>query len=147
MLHENIVVTLTTMYRVELQEKYIRDVNPYTKSWEMGDYPFWLWIAVHYKVRYLNDVTGVYRVLLNSASHSASKEKQIQFILSSYEIQLYFAEKYLPELYESLSNKSSYYKSLLLACRKEYVEAIKKFFSVRNKTTFDCIRFVKNLLW
>ena len=146
MLRENPVVTLTTMYRVDLYDKYIRDINPYTKSWKMGDYPFWLWIAAHFKVRYLSDVTGVYRVLLNSASHSDSKEVQIQFILSSYEIQLYFAERYLPEFSYDIENKKLFYDSLLLACRNKKIESIKLFLRVKNKSLFDCVRFIKYLI-
>ena len=88
---------------------------------------FWLWIAAHYKVQYLSDVTSVYRVLLNSASHSDSKELQIQFILSSYEIQLYFAERYLPECSYDIENKKLFYDSLLLACRNKKIESIKLF--------------------
>lgn len=147
MLYENPVVTLTTMYRVELYDKYIRDVNPYTKSWKMGDYPFWLWIAAHHKVSYLDDVTSVYRVLENSASHSEDRETNIRFLLSNVDIQLYFSQIYFPEICEFLSNKSIYYKSLLLACRKEYADAIKMFSKVRNKSVLDSIRFAKYILW
>jgi len=146
MLRENPVVTLTTMYRRNLYDKYIKDVNPYTKFWKMGDYPLWLWIAAHYKVKYLSDVTGVYRVLLNSASHSASREKHLQFILSSYEIKVYFAREYLPKCSKEIVNKKYYYESLLLAYKNYYIKSLKLFFRVKNKSLFDCARFIKHLI-
>ena len=146
MLHENPVVTLTTMYRVGLRDEYIRDVNPYTKSWKMGDYPFWLWIAAHYKVHYLNDVTGVYRVLLNSASHSDDKMIYISFILSSCDIQLFFAQKYSPDSIGKISNNRNYYNSLLLAGQKKYFQSAKVFIRVNNKRIVDYIRWFKYLL-
>ena len=146
MLQENPVVTLTTMYRVELHDKYIRDVNPYTKSWKMGDYPFWLWIAAHYKAHYLNDVTGVYRVLLNSASHSDNKMNYISFILSSCDIQLFFAQNYSPDSIGKISNKRNYYNSLLLAGQKKCFQSAKVFIRVNNKRAVDYIRWFKYLL-
>lgn len=146
MLYVNPVVSLTTIYKVQLYEQYIKEVDPYSKKWKMGDYPFWLWIAVHYKVCYLKDVTGVYRVLANSASHFSEREANIHFLISSSDIQFYFSKKYLPECLDDIENKKHYYESLLLAYNNEFIESIKLFSNVTSKSLFDCVRFIKYLI-
>jgi hypothetical protein len=65
-----------------------------SKKWPMGDYPAWLEISRHAKVGYLKDVTSTYRVLPQSASHSADPMKEFQFSKSAYEIASYFIDTY-----------------------------------------------------
>ena len=50
--------------------EYIDDIEPQKKNWLMGDYPMWLWINYHYKIKFIPEVTSVYRILEESASHS-----------------------------------------------------------------------------
>lgn len=146
MLFSNPVCTLTTIYKTSLFNQYLRDINPNSMNWKMGDYPFWLWIAAHYKVHYMNDVTSVYRVLLNSASHSDKKENILHFILSKCNIQLFFSQKYLPECSAYIENRKHFYESLLLAYNNKYIESIKLFLRVKDKSLFDCARFIKYLI-
>ncbi|WP_418696786.1 glycosyltransferase [Bacteroides sp.] len=89
----NHIVTLTTCYRTEFYSRYVNDVHPST-SWKMGDYPMWIYISLHSKVHFIEEVTGVYRVLENSASRSSCTQKNIDFCMSVYSISKYFAEKY-----------------------------------------------------
>ena len=93
LLVESVIFTLTTCFKRELYVRYLQEiqVNP---KWLMGDTPLWLFIAAQGPIKYLPDVTSVYRVLENSASHSNDMNKTIRFCLSSYDIRIYFAKKY-----------------------------------------------------
>lgn len=93
LLVESVIFTLTTCFKRELYVRYLQEiqVNP---KWLMGDTPLWLFIAAQGPIKYLPDVTSVYRVLENSASHSNDINKTIRFCLSSYDIRIYFAKKY-----------------------------------------------------
>lgn len=88
----NRIATLTACFRRDLCEAYYRNIE-ISPSWKMGDYPMWLYISSHSKVNFLNEVTGVYRVLENSASHSKDPRREVDFRLSACEISLFFAEK------------------------------------------------------
>lgn len=94
LLKANTIPTLSVMIRWDYVRKYYAEIAPYSDSWRMGDYPMWLWLAYHYKVCYIDKVTSVYRVLNESASHSKDVEKKLRFILSSIDIQEFFANRY-----------------------------------------------------
>lgn len=96
LLFSNNICTLTTLYRKGIAEEYCSKYQKISisHSWKMGDYPLWLYIAAHSKIEYLEDVTGVYRVLSNSASHFQDYEKSLSFLLSSYDIRFHFAKEY-----------------------------------------------------
>ena len=96
MLLNNLVCTLTTCFRKNLWEKYIYEFNDIKKqrNWKMGDYPLWLYFFACSKTKYLDDVTGVYRVLKTSLSHFDNYEKRKQFIISTYDICKFFAYYY-----------------------------------------------------
>ena len=90
----NTIPTLTVLYRVDYMFKYYDEIAPQSRTWLMGDYPMWLWFAYNYKVGFIDKVTSVYRVLNESASHSKDVEKKLGFILSSIDIQEFFANRY-----------------------------------------------------
>ena len=94
MLYCNRVCTLTTCFRRKMWQDYYKEINPISqqRGWLMGDYPLWLYIMANSKAKFLPDVTGVYRVLDNSASHFTSFNKKIKFIESTYDICLFFAQ-------------------------------------------------------
>lgn len=83
---KNTIPTLTVLLRMSLFSEYIRQVNPANKSWRMGDYPIWLYIAAKSKIKFIDEITGVYRVLPESASHSKSIEKTFSFRTNFYKI-------------------------------------------------------------
>lgn len=87
------IMTLTTCFRADVNSKYSYDI-PRDKNWQMGDLPLWLYIASQCDIKYLPDVTSVYRKLNNSASHFNSVDKSVNFCMSSYKIRKFFAEKY-----------------------------------------------------
>lgn len=93
LLFYNDIATLTVMYRSGIDKKYRKEVNP--QNWLMGDYPLWLFLSVYSKFKYIDEVTSVYRVLQESASHSVNNEKNLKFQNSVYDIRDFFAEKYI----------------------------------------------------
>ena len=72
------IITLCACYRKELLDDYETVVQP-KKDWLMSDYPKWLYIAQKSNILFDPAITGVYRQLTESASHSTDVEKQIRF--------------------------------------------------------------------
>ena len=87
------IITLCACYRKELLDDYETVVQP-KKDWLMSDYPKWLYIAQKSNIQFDPAITGVYRQLTESASHSNDVEKQIRFSLNAHSIRAYFARKY-----------------------------------------------------
>lgn len=109
----NCIPAVTTCTRREAITNYTNDVKPQQKNWLMGDYPMWLWIAYHYKIKFLPEVTSVYRVLEESASHFLNIEANERFILSTIDITKFYINKFklLPsDIYQHSLNE--YYYSL-----------------------------------
>lgn len=92
----NQIQTNTVVARSSLLREYAKEIAPIAieRKWRMGDTPKWLYIMAHSKVKYLPDVTGIYRILENSASHFTSFEKEIKFWESVYDCTSFFADKY-----------------------------------------------------
>lgn len=92
----NRVATLSTIVRSTLLEKYLQDIGtiPNERGWMMGDYPTWIFVMANSKAQLIPDITAVYRVLKNSASHYTSFKKNKDFLLSTYDICFFFAEKF-----------------------------------------------------
>lgn len=86
----NTIPTLSCLYRKDLYDKYVLQVAPMTKGWKMGDYPMWLWFSHESKIAFLPIVTGVYRVLKSSASHSSTLETHLAFNISGMQIKEFF---------------------------------------------------------
>ena len=81
------IAPLAWMYRTEfLQTKPYHYVD--------GTFPLALDIWAKSKVYFLDEVTAVYRILSESASHSKDSLKRYNFIKGVFKIQCDFAEKY-----------------------------------------------------
>lgn len=122
LLYVNVIPTLTVMFRKELQRRYEYEINPHEKQWKMGDYPMWLWMSKNSKLYFMNEITGVYRILDESASHSKSIDKYMEFYKSCKEIQYFFMDdSHQPEL---LNRIDEYYNSrmYLLCLEHGYAE-------------------------
>lgn len=84
--------TLTVLYR-----RAIYDLLPglwKDQDFLMQDYPQWIEFAATAKIKYLPDCTAIYRILPNSASHSRDVNKEINFILSSYNCACFYNKIY-----------------------------------------------------
>ena len=90
----NSIPTLTTCFKKTLFNDYLSEIDPYSKNWNMGDYPLFLWFSLHSKIEFINDATGVYRMLQLSLSHSNSYEKEKKFKDSAENIIRYFLNVY-----------------------------------------------------
>jgi hypothetical protein len=93
LMNSNKIMTLTSCFRSDLFKKYRAEIIA-DKNWKMGDYPLWLYISKNSKVHFLNEITGIYRVLSSSASHTSDLKKMTAFMLSVYDIRCFFANRY-----------------------------------------------------
>lgn len=129
LLKANTVPTLTVLYRIDCMLQYYKDINPHSKQWLMGDYPMWLWFAYNYKAGYIDEVTSVYRVLNESASHSKDVEKKLRFILSCIDIQEFYANRYNESVgvdYSTLRIQAKTYNYALYGKWKLFIESWKE---------------------
>jgi len=94
LLMNNVIPTLTTVFRKNLYFQYAIEIKPEEKQWLLGDYPLWLWIAKNNKLFYMDFVVGVYRILPESASHSVNPEKNEKFIRSVINVKEFFVKHY-----------------------------------------------------
>lgn len=102
----NCIPTLTVCMRTDAMMEYLHDVKPQKRDWLMGDYPMWLWIGYYYKIKFFPDITSVYRVLEESASHTRDIDKHEKFILSTIDITTFYINKL------NLSPTSLYHQAL-----------------------------------
>ena len=91
--NEDRIITLTTCFRKELLNNFHRDITC-CSQWLMGDLPWWLYFSFYSKIKWLPEITGVYRFLENSASHSTDINKKIKFSLSAFECRKFFDERF-----------------------------------------------------
>ena len=89
----NSIPSLSTCYRKDIYSNYLKDIHPEKIKWVMGDYPTWLYFALHSNVKFINEIQGVYRILEDSASHSKNVYKQLSFNESTYKIRMFYLSK------------------------------------------------------
>lgn len=116
LLARNCIPTLTTCIRTNITMEYTNDVKPEQHNWLMGDYPMWLWIAYHYKIKFFPEATTVYRHQAESASHSRDLQKQEKFALSVIDITTFYIKKFniVPqkEYWETINSTYFHYYDL-----------------------------------
>ncbi|WP_286031714.1 glycosyltransferase [Phocaeicola coprophilus] len=139
LLRRNVIPTLSVIFRTSLYNQYISEIKPENKDWKMGDYPLWLWLSYNSKLYFMNEITGVYRVLPQSASHELSRIKVLPFRINSIKISLYFARLYSVP-YEDI-------EAQLLWSQFEYacLSKDKKLILELNQQIKDCYRRSKNI--
>ena len=86
----NKIPTLTSMFRRDLLGEYMNEIRPEIHNWKMGDYPIWLYMSLKSKIYFMNEVTGIYRVLNESVSHSSDMNKIEAFTKSYFDIKVFF---------------------------------------------------------
>ena len=93
LLPENVISTLTTLFRndKEIMEEYFHLLN--TKDWTIGDYLLWFLFNKKYKIHFLKDYTTVYRITPNTASRPNDIVKKYLYTKSIYEIRKYNIDK------------------------------------------------------
>lgn len=129
----NTVPTLTAVYRKSIEARYLRDVKPFGRNWRMGDYPRWIYHSHEGKVKFLPFVTGVYRVLASSASHSSNINTLIDFSKSSIDIRSFFESFFAYPQYTYVDKFALERRMLYLyALHHKYVEYFKLLFDNRK---------------
>lgn len=92
--HIGLIPPVTMCFSRKAVNDYLAEIDPLTKTWIAEDYPFYLWLAKNRKIHFIDEFTAAYRVLPESISHSTNRIKQIKFLESVTEIQIYYCIKY-----------------------------------------------------
>ncbi len=111
---KNFISTLTVVIRTPLLNEIIQHIPDYIYKKLVIDYFFWLEVSTKTKIKYLDDVTAVYRISNNTMSRPNSQTGQIKWMKKIYGIQKYFYNKY--ECSNALKKqiKLTYYRNLLI---------------------------------
>lgn len=123
--------TLTVLYRRDLYDslpKYYQE-----KKFKMGDLPLWIEFASISKIKYIPDITAMYRVLENSASHSSNIEKAIDFRKSSLEVKLFYIKKFELSELKNQALKSFYSGVVKLSYEKKNKEYAEKYYNILKR--------------
>ena len=144
LLFEHGIPTLTALYRKEALEGYGAFING--KKWLLGDKPLWLFISLKYKLHFENRVTGVYRILNNSAMCRNSYEERSRFYDSSYDVSLYYAEKFCPELLPILHKSRDITQMKVAYSYSEYDKVIYFYKKIRHPGIKMTIKYLLSLL-
>lgn len=111
------VSTLTSMFRMA---SYKKCPNLYEgQNFLMGDLPLWIELASVGKVKYMDEKTGVYRVLESSSAHSSDCFKTFRFIQNAYDIRRYYANNFNLEVSELENNRACSYLKIAYMCNDE----------------------------
>lgn len=95
MAFSNPVDNCCALARRDLIERYYAEVRPdLHPEWLTDDQPMWLWFSLHSRIGFVDAVTAVHRVLVDSVSHSAQYRKRIGFMDSIYDIGIWFDGRY-----------------------------------------------------
>jgi glycosyltransferase involved in cell wall biosynthesis len=129
------VRTLTVCYRKEILDEIIQDfLQNESRNLIAGDSLLNI-VSAHFgKVKYLEDRTGVYRRISNSASNSSDAKKIFELKKNQIDLRIFLIRK-LNLDFENFSNFfSQQYDSLLQFCNsnKLYLEFIKTYKSMKN---------------
>ena len=98
-------------------------------------------------LHFIDKVTGIYRILQESSSHSNNIRKRILFKISECNIRLFFANKYLSTQSDYLRNRCIYWNSILLAIDMSKFKSILLLLKVKYISLKDILRFIKYLLF
>jgi glycosyltransferase involved in cell wall biosynthesis len=92
----NKISFLTLLARAEILKKCVKTVLIHAKerNWRMLDYPLGIFIGINYNIGFLNEVTVVYRLLPESASHSSDKRKAYLFDKYGLDVKEYYFKIY-----------------------------------------------------
>ena len=148
LLKHNRIRTLTTMFSKSLFEDYFHENGNEANKWLLGDWPLWIYLSTKGDIYYINNITSVYRILDESASHSKDGIKNINFYFSIYEMIIHMGNKYS---FHNIDNKyfSNVYLKLLIKERinKELLkyrkkEDIFKKASIKYKVLYFISRYI-----
>jgi glycosyltransferase involved in cell wall biosynthesis len=116
----NTITTLTVMVDSWILKSAISSVSSYAvkSKWTMLDYAVWLEIALDHKIGYLYDVTGVYRVLPESASRSSFRLKSYRIEKCVVDVKEFFYREYLKRKQDIQNNFKKDFKIKIYHLKK-----------------------------
>ncbi len=121
---QGIVPTATTLFLTDDFYEAQKNIPP--GKFLMGDVPLWIQLMHKGKVKVLEDITTVYRILNESASHSKNKSKKLRFNKSALEARAYFSKLYgYDDIYNSLKKRIIKIDCELALHEKRYLDYIK----------------------
>lgn len=137
-LEANTVPTLTYVCRTDLVLQYYKEINPLQYNWKIGDYPRWLYLSYISRIKCIEEVTGVYRILKNSASHFSKKEQYISMIQSSISISVFFIKyfKYPIDINKYVDKRNIRLATSLAILYDDRQGAIDVLRAINSKTIF-----------
>lgn len=94
LMKENTIHTPTVMYRIVMNEQYMKEIHPEDKGWKMGDYPKWLYFAHCGKIHFFDYELAVYRYMQESSSHSQDEAKSENFVHRTMDVRRFYATLY-----------------------------------------------------
>ncbi|MDD2476108.1 MAG: glycosyltransferase [Dysgonamonadaceae bacterium] len=113
LLTENTISALTVCLRTSLLKQYLQEVKPQEHpTWTAEDFPTWLWVIQHSKIKYLSDITSVYRVRLGTISHVKDDVERLQFSEGIYDIVDYYLSNY-SKVKSEKKIRSRYYSNMI----------------------------------
>ena len=139
---DNRIRTLTTMFPKCFFVDFFNENKEEVDKWLLCDWPLWIYLSTKGEVYYIDNVTSVYRILLESASHFTSKEKEIKFTNSLYSMLFYMDSKYSNRNGNRHIISNKYIKSVVLGkCNVFYgydkdASFIFRFIFLLNKFSF-----------
>lgn len=150
LINGNRIPTLTTVYRKDILFNYQNEINPLGKGWLMGDLPKWLYIFYNSKIKFIDEVTAVYRVLEESASHSSDINKQLKFVNSAYDIRYFYINKFNLDYdlttYHSRAILREYAKSLFQKYNSKVAKEFRDYYktAIYKSKKFDLYSFLSH---
>lgn len=88
------VPTLSVCYRKSLFLDYLNNIKN-DPSWPLGDVPLWIYFFHNSNIYFIKEISGVYRLLTESASHSNDFYKLTNFVYGAFKCRQFYAEKYV----------------------------------------------------
>lgn len=134
LLMHNVIPTLTVVSRREILINYEQEMGLLKKNWKAADYPMWLYTALKSKIHFIDQITGVYRVIEGSASNQNDFTKQVNFIESIFSMKLFFIEysksgiskeRVIDAMYENIGTRALLLKKRKLA--NKYLNRINRY--------------------
>lgn len=87
------IPTLSACFRLSIYKDYQKSIKD-DPQWPLGDVPLWLYFLRYHDVHFIDEATGVYRVLSESASHSKNRKIKLNFVLGAYNCRYFYANRY-----------------------------------------------------
>jgi hypothetical protein len=113
---KNCIPALTVCIRKVSLLDYLKEMDPVNKSWDVEDYPMWLWFALRNKIYFMDRLLGIYRCIAGSVSHKATINGKIEFELGINAIRKYYCDYFSVAV-----DTNAFENDIYRACLKEAI--------------------------